>query len=338
MAEIDTTNNTQGDTALPNTSGDNSTLLAELVKKQLAGGGIVSSANADIETSISNAIGGIKTATEKSNQALESSFNREISDTERKASESITAGRAAGSGGVLNLAALRSLTETTDKSLKDLEQRKQELILQNDANGASKIADLQFKAIEFRQKAQQDFFSNLMESIRTQATVDQNKFNQQKTLGDLLTSNPQAGILATDTYEQAMAKVAKNPNSPDVLYKKAQIDNIRSEINKRNQSSGTQVASTEAERQAQALSEFGKFMVPGAVMSDGTPVVDQNGYVTPKAWKAAISEAPSKNLSRKDFITQFGYLLSKFEAGSKKADETYKSYGLTPQEIKLITG
>ena len=32
--------------------------------------------------------------------------------------EAMTAGRAAGSGGILNMAALRSLTETTDKSLK----------------------------------------------------------------------------------------------------------------------------------------------------------------------------------------------------------------------------
>jgi hypothetical protein len=67
-------------------------------------------------------------------------------------------------------------------------------------------------------------------------------------------------------------------------------------------------------------------------MGDGTPTIDPNGYATPKAFKAAIGEA---KISRKVFITQFGYLLY---PDPKDKINPYKAYGLTPQESKLIIG
>ena len=144
------------------TGGESSDFLKAIQEKLLGQSGVISSTNSTLETRINDAISGVKTAAEKTNLATESAYGRELGYQQQQAGEAITAGRAAGSGGILNMAALRSLTETTDKSLKDLEQRKQELILQNDAAAASKISDLQLKALEFQQQAQQQTFSNLL--------------------------------------------------------------------------------------------------------------------------------------------------------------------------------
>lgn len=94
---------------------------------------------------------------------------------------------------------------------------------------------------------------------------------------------------------------------------------------------------TAAERAQQALSNFAAAFVPGAKMADGTPTVDTSGYITPAAWKAAISDAPSESLTREQFITQFGSQI--FTQTAKDGTVTIPdSYGLTPQEKKLILG
>jgi hypothetical protein len=93
-------------------------------------------------------------------------------------------------------------------------------------------------------------------------------------------------------------------------------------------SSSAAKGGTEAERKASTLSSYEAAFVPGAKMADGTPVLDQNGYVTPVAWKAAIADYPG---SRSDFIKEFGYLI--YLDKGKPAS----SYGLTATEAKLIT-
>ena len=73
---------------------------------------------------------------------------------------------------------------------------------------------------------------------------------------------------------------------------------------------------------------------PGNVMADGTPTTDQNGYINPQAFKAAIAEAPANGLSRKEFIEMFGPMLFV----DPKTKKIAASYGLSPVEQKLILG
>jgi len=84
---------------------------------------------------------------------------------------------------------------------------------------------------------------------------------------------------------------------------------------------------TEAERASAELQQYADVFVAGASYQ-GTPVIDSNGFITPVVWKAAIADASN----RKTFIERFGYLLY---APDGVVD---KSYGLTAQEMKLITG
>lgn len=86
---------------------------------------------------------------------------------------------------------------------------------------------------------------------------------------------------------------------------------------------------TEAEKTDDAITNFSATFVPGATMSDGTPTVDTNGYINPAAWKAAINDAPAEGLSRAGFIKNFG---------GKVDTKNAKAYGLTPVEIRSISG
>lgn len=91
-------------------------------------------------------------------------------------------------------------------------------------------------------------------------------------------------------------------------------------------------ARTASERAAQSLATFAQAFVPGATMADGTPTVDENGYITPTAWKAAIKDAPAEGLTAAQFIQNFG---SQIYNDPKTG---YSAYGLTPAQVKLITG
>ncbi len=89
---------------------------------------------------------------------------------------------------------------------------------------------------------------------------------------------------------------------------------------------------TEAERKAQAVAGFHQAFVPNAAWN-GQQILGSDGYIDPNVWKAAIADAPSEGLSRKDFITEFGYLIN-----PKDLKGGGKDYGLTEPEVALITG
>lgn len=97
---------------------------------------------------------------------------------------------------------------------------------------------------------------------------------------------------------------------------------------------------TAADATTQVLGQFAAAFVPGAKMADGTPTVDENGYITPAAWKAAIADAPKEaaaingSVTRADFIKQFGNQIY----SDPKTGIDARAYGLTPAEVKLING
>lgn len=97
-------------------------------------------------------------------------------------------------------------------------------------------------------------------------------------------------------------------------------------------SDGTQKM-TESERLQYNISQYANAFAPGVRVS-GVPTMDSNGFITPVAWKEAIREAPSKGVSRKEFIQNFGGMIY-FDPKDEKPP---KSYGLTDAEVKLITG
>ena len=132
------------------------TFLKALQDKILGTSDIVSS----IDTGVEQAIAGVQKASEAQAARIESQFGREIAFKEeqfRQQRESATAGM----GGAFNKAALDQLDERTEKSLRDLEQRKQELLLMGEEAAARRISDMQMQALQFKLDAEQKMFSNL---------------------------------------------------------------------------------------------------------------------------------------------------------------------------------
>lgn len=87
---------------------------------------------------------------------------------------------------------------------------------------------------------------------------------------------------------------------------------------------------TLSEKKTKVIDEYTSAFTPGTTLDDGTPIIDKNGFANPVPWKEAIKEAPTRGLSRIDFIKAFGYLL--YTENGKISPE----YGLTPQEQKLV--
>lgn len=326
--------------------------ISALQTSLLDSSGMISSNSSDIEKRINNSIESIRKGTEAGNQAIASRFDREAGYTTDKFNEDQIAGREQGSGGLMAFAALKKLTGDTDKNLKDLAQRREELILQNNAAGADKIADLEIKQIEFKQKAQQEFFSQLMGLTNLSLNVDQSarqdkqmEDNKIADIGKLLSENPQAGIKITDSIEEAYRKIGVNPNSPDMLYKKAQIENIYSEMRKRNQATGTVEAGTETERKAAKMSSFMTLLTPGAKLTNGEHIfkaqeIMVNGkkmldnFITPSAFATLSKSAIANGIDRKDFIASVSGLIYKGK-NNKTIDDSYR---LTPADLKIING
>jgi hypothetical protein len=196
----------------------------ELQKRLLSQSDMISSANTGLETKINEAIGGVSKANEASAGAITSSYDRQIAQQGEKDQNAITAVRERGVGVGTSDVAYKALAKEADTNLKDLEQRKQELILQGNSAAASKIADLQMQTLEFKTKAMQQTFTNLMgmgnfglqvQSERRQADAqDWNQKAAVKTMG------LQYGVTvgANDTLDTVAVKAGA------VAGKKAQLE------------------------------------------------------------------------------------------------------------------
>lgn len=184
-------------------------------------------------------------------------------------------------------------------------------------------------------KTANDLYNNISKDITNRS----NEIDKINTSINDQTKQMQTASLAV-AKEQISALTSEATQSQDAYYKAQNLilaqtrlsDTERKDaMDELNSANGTR---TQAERAATALSQFASAFVPGAKMSDGTPTVDENGYITPSAFKAAIADAPAEGITRADFIKQFGSMLY----SDPKTGINGRAYGLTPAEIKLITG
>lgn len=88
--------------------------------------------------------------------------------------------------------------------------------------------------------------------------------------------------------------------------------------------------STQADEKTAVIDQYTNAFAPGIKLKDGTPTLAPDGSATFKAWKEAIKEAPTKGITRTDFIKTFGHLLV------LQNDKIPKEYGLTPAEERLV--
>ena len=136
--------------------------ISALQDKLMSTSDMISSSNTGIEDKIGQAIQGVKDSNAASGARINSEGDRNFGFAVGQAAYQRGDVLDARSGFATNNAFLRNLDLNTEKSLKDMDMRKHELLLAGDAEAASKISELQLKSIEFKQNAFQQTFSNLL--------------------------------------------------------------------------------------------------------------------------------------------------------------------------------
>lgn len=184
----------------------------------------------------------------------------------------------------------------------------------------------------------QDKYKTDLDTQSNLATLYDSLYKQGQAQVENIVSGAQADVKAANDLAQKQLDAATS------LAKDNQVVSIGGNEVLINKSTGKQVAvlgptpkaastsgstGTAAERAAAELQQYAKAFVPGATTSDGTPVIDNNGFVNPTVWKSAIG---SYSGTRANFIKEFGHLLF------SDANGISSKYGLTPTEQKLVTG
>jgi len=144
----------------PSSGGSSDPFMSTLQDKLMGQADMISSSSTGVEKGIRDAIAGVNTAKDASAQRIESQYGREFDYGVANAAFKREGVMDSRTGFATNNAFLRNLDLNTEKSLKDLDQRKQELLLAGEAAAAEKISELQLKEIEFSQQAKQQAFAN----------------------------------------------------------------------------------------------------------------------------------------------------------------------------------
>lgn len=204
---------------------DPDTLMEQLSSRLLGATDMVSSTSAGITKAIEEALSGVEKAKVATAGRIESEAGRALEELRGEQERRITAFQESQVGFATNTAALRQLQEQGEKSLRDLEQRKQELLMSNDAQSANQITQLQLQKLQFMEQAEQQYFSNLFNmaglAIQTRAEqraseqfektfqfqLDQLQYQKQKEIASIATEFGMA-ISPNETLESIVNKVA----------------------------------------------------------------------------------------------------------------------------------
>jgi len=154
-----TTANSGARTAVDSTNPLLEALTARLLQQ---GQGISSSASSQLNAEIASAMGDVQRAGESTAARLQSEREREMSFAQDRASATYTTALEGRSGYATQVSALRELTETTEKSIRDLDKRYQESLLMNDAETAKQLSELRLQKLKFQQEQEQNFFTNML--------------------------------------------------------------------------------------------------------------------------------------------------------------------------------
>jgi hypothetical protein len=196
------------------------------------------------------------------------------------------------------------------------------------------------------------------------ASLYSNGYTSASEILDMMNVNSAGEIVGSVTLEQVEAAL-KIINPPDALngldsdYRTFShlksindpavagmdfIDYQRAMANLKAISSGAG-ASTGEERTMAKLSQFAQVFVPGATIEipskDNPEVMEEifvigtdDEYANPVAFNQALSEAQQMNLSREDFINEFGYLINPAQPNNPE----YVQYNITLPEFQRATG
>lgn len=214
----------------------NDVFMQTLQDKLIASSELISSEDTNIEKKISSAISSVKKGQEASTQRITSAFDREKSFAQTDVGNQINTEFESGRGFGVNIGVLREITQTGDKRIDDLEQRKQELILAGEAEAAGKIAGLQLQELQFQQEARQRTFQNLLSlgSFGMQARGQQlqeraQSFQEKSALGNIALQYG-VSLKPGDTIDTVVSRAMQFASQKQQL----ELSKLQAEINKAN--------------------------------------------------------------------------------------------------------
>ena len=161
----------------PNQSGSTSLVDAITARLTQQSTGIATSASSRLQSSIEQAIRDTQRSGNLSSQALQIERQREVGFAQDRASANITGALEERTGYATQVVALRELTETTEKSIRDLDQRYQQAILMNDAETAKQVGQMRLEKEKFLMEQEQNFYQNMMQAAGLE--MQQYSINQQ---------------------------------------------------------------------------------------------------------------------------------------------------------------
>lgn len=154
-----------GNASAPNTTSQADPLLEALTSRLTnQSSGISTSATSNLEGFIDRSIRSVQRSGELAIRRLDSERQRELGYARDRASARITGARESQTGYAQQVAALQELTETTQKSVRDLDQRYKEAIMMRDSETAKQVADLQMQKLKFLQEQEEQFFNNMIQA------------------------------------------------------------------------------------------------------------------------------------------------------------------------------
>lgn len=137
-------------------------LQAQLMQQLTQQSGIISSSEKDVNDLLVGAQNNLKQGAASNAQAVTTQYDR-LEGYQRDANQqTLTSTLESQRGFATNTALLTQINEQGQKSLNDLEQRKQELILSGNADASSKISALQVQQAQFMLQNRQQVFTNLI--------------------------------------------------------------------------------------------------------------------------------------------------------------------------------
>lgn len=138
------------------------TILDTLTQKILSSSGAVSSADTGIDKMLKEAYSSAKGIQEAGASRIGLEAEEQAETIKETGTQTLTSAREAQRGFGTNTAALKAIQDSTTKQLNDLDKRKDQALLENNTALVDKISNLQLKAIEFQQQAEQQTFSNIL--------------------------------------------------------------------------------------------------------------------------------------------------------------------------------
>lgn len=223
------TNNTSG---IVSGTEENADFIKTIQDRLLAQSDVVSSFNTQLEDSLKKQTASVTKGLDATKARLESQRQREVGYARDEQAAQVTTAIEGQRGYAVQMPALRRLVETTDKEIKDLDQRYQELILQGEANAADQVRQIQSDILRYRFDAQKEVFNNLLQLGNFKLAVMQEERLSQPETVSLKSSDVQ-------TFVDANGQVtAKNKLTGETLWSAGGIAKGESNISTFTDASG----------------------------------------------------------------------------------------------------